>query len=59
MTDKQRLDCALSKIVTESETCYGCDFRHYSERDYAAWCFFAVDCICHNHKDYKEKVDEE
>lgn len=57
MTDKERLDCTLSKIVTESETCYDCIFRHYSERDYAAWCFFAVDCICNNHKDYQEERD--
>ena len=57
MTDQQRLDCALSKIVTESEICYNCVFRHYSGEDCAAWCFFAVDCICNNHKDYKDEEE--
>lgn len=54
MTDAQRLDIALCKIVTESETCATCAFRHYIENDYCAICFFACDCIANKHKHYQK-----
>ena len=54
MTDAERLDIALCKIVTESETCATCAFRHYIENDYCAICFFACDCIANRHKHYQK-----
>lgn len=58
MTDKEKLDCALCNIVTNSDTCADCAFRHYDETDYVAFCFFAVDCICNDHKDYRKEENE-
>ena len=57
MTDKEKLDCALCNIVTNSATRADCTFRHYCETDYVAFCFFAVDCICNDHKDYKKRKE--
>jgi len=54
MTDKEKLDIALCNIVTKSDKCQDCAFRHYFEDEYVAYCFFAIDCIINNHKDYQE-----
>lgn len=59
MTDKEKLDCALCNIISTSDTCAKCTFRHCSETDHVSFCFFAVDCICNDHKDYKKEANEE
>ena len=58
MTDKEQLDCALCNIVTDSDTCADCTFKHYSEVDDVAFCFFAVDCICSDHIYYRKEENE-
>lgn len=57
MTDQEKLDFSLCNIVTYSDTCKTCTFKHYFEREYVAYCFFALDCIIHDHKEYR-KVDD-
>lgn len=58
MTDKEKLDRALCDIITNSDTCVDCMFKHYFETNDIAFCFFAVDCICNNHKYYKKEEGE-
>lgn len=57
MNDKEKLDIALCNIVTNSESCNDCVFKHYFKNEYVAYCFFAIDCILNNHKDYRKDED--
>lgn len=59
MTDKEKLNRALSEIVTESSTCRKCAFRHYySDSNTTAFCLVAMDCICHSHKNYRKESEK-
>lgn len=58
MTDKEKLDIALCNIVTRSDKCKDCALRHYFDGEYVAYCFFALDCILHDHKDYQKENEE-
>ena len=58
MTDKEKLNIALCNIVTDSEICQHCELNHHFENDRASYCFFAVDCIINDHKDYMEAYKE-
>ena len=57
MEDIEKLDCALCKIITESNVCDTCELRHYNEAKYCAFCFFACECIANNHQFYLERKD--
>lgn len=55
MNDRKKLEKALEEIVTESDICNSCVFRHYIEDQPHAICFFALECIANKHNDYKKE----
>lgn len=58
MTDREKLDCHLALIVTESEICKTCTYKHELEGERFACCFFALDCILHDNKDYRKEENK-
>lgn len=59
MEDKVKLDKALRQIMTESDYCKSCIFKHGRGDPSLHFCFFAYECLLNNHAHYKEKNKDE
>ena len=52
--EELKLDRYLREVCANNEKCQHCDFYH----PYEKYCFFAVECVKHNFKEFVKKRED-